>query len=305
MSRPCFLPLFLTLLGLALITDIQSAFGRGRWKWRRNHCPMVLIPDQEKPTQTTDKNWGTITGRIIWGGKELPKRQLIAAAKKFGLVLDEQWVVHGKNRGLRDTFVWLAPKEKNQKMLIHPALQKAQGPKENGEFSLVYQVTPFGQKHDFPGSKAVVDSVNGRFVPHAVGMREGQILLVKNSLPVAVSPKWFGHPDFNPGGIIFLKPNNQHEINNLVAHRIPLLLECNLHPWMRAWIRVFDHPYFAVTNENGAFEIKKAPAGEFRLFIWHPSGGWLGGVHGRNGRPIAIPGGKVLDLGEAKFPPPD
>ena len=45
---------------------------------------------------------------------------------------------------------------------------------------------------------------------------------------------------------------------------------CDLHPWMHAWIRVFDHPYFAVTDAQGHFRIAPAPAGARTLEVWQP-----------------------------------
>ena len=38
-------------------------------------------------------------------------------------------------------------------------------------------------------------------------------------------------------------------------------LACNIHGWMKAYVRVFDHPYYAVTDEDGKFEIKLARVG--------------------------------------------
>jgi hypothetical protein len=43
---------------------------------------------------------------------------------------------------------------------------------------------------------------------------------------------------------------------------------CTLHPWARAWIRVFDHPYFAVTNRDGTFTIDSVPPGTYHLVAW-------------------------------------
>ena len=47
-------------------------------------------------------------------------------------------------------------------------------------------------------------------------------------------------------------------------------LQCDAgHTWMSAWIYVFDHPYFAVTDASGAFVIKDVPAGEHVVELWH------------------------------------
>jgi hypothetical protein len=51
---------------------------------------------------------------------------------------------------------------------------------------------------------------------------------------------------------------------------------------------VFDHPYFAVTDEKGGYEIKNAPVGQYRIFVWHSSGGYSGGTEGRFGRELKI-----------------
>ena len=71
------------------------------------------------------------------------------------------------------------------------------------------------------------------------------------------------------------------------SHAIPY--RCTIHPWMNGWVRVFDHPYYAVTDEDGKFEIKNAPAGKFRIVFWHENG-VKGGAKGRFGEPIEIKG---------------
>ena len=102
-------------------------------------------------------------------------------------------------------------------------------------------------------------------------------------------------------GSIIVPPGGQVKIQ-LHADRLPIAVECAIHAWMRGWIRVFDHPYYAVTDENGAFEIKNAPAGNYRLMVWHGSAGWKGAEKGRNGDPVEIKGGAVVDLGNLVLP---
>jgi plastocyanin len=57
-------------------------------------------------------------------------------------------------------------------------------------------------------------------------------------------------------------------------------LQCDAgHTWMNGWIYVFDHPYYAVTDEHGAFSIKDVPAGEYNVELWHePADGKGAGV---------------------------
>ena len=85
-----------------------------------------------------DQQWGSIKGRIVWG-KNIPKRKPLESVKanadkdhclSKGPLLDEKWVVDAKDKGLRWTFVWLAPLDpKGGKSLpVHPSLQKINGP---------------------------------------------------------------------------------------------------------------------------------------------------------------------------------
>jgi hypothetical protein len=234
------------------------------------------------------QQWGDIKGRVAWGPKEWPERTVSPLVKahadknhclKDGDIFDEPWVVNKKNRGLQWTFVWLInadPKDKSP-LPIHPALQKV------------------------PNAEVEIDQPVCAFVPRALAMRQGQALVAKNSSPVLHNVLGLG-----------LKPANQ--FNNaiaaggekkyagLVVQRLPLEIRCNIHPWMKAHIGIFDHPYFAVTGADGNFTIKNAPAGNYRLVAWN--GVFVGGAKGNAGQPVTIPDGKTLDVGDLAFTPP-
>jgi hypothetical protein len=47
-------------------------------------------------------------------------------------------------------------------------------------------------------------------------------------------------------------------------------LHCDVHPWMRAYAVITDHPYFAVTGSDGSFTIADVPPGTYTLEAWHP-----------------------------------
>ena len=233
-------------------------------------------------------DWGTVKGSVIWGGDKLPERmpldlkenpdKKVCLAK--GNLLDETWIVNPKNKGLKHTFVWLAPKDKTAEMPIHPDLKAIKV------------------------KAVVIDQPLCMFIPHAIALREGQDLIAKNTSGISHNYKWSGHPDVNPGGNVLLPPNAVKVINDLKADRLPVSVECNIHPWMKGWVRIFNHPYYAVTDENGSFEFKNAPAGEWQLMVWHGSGGWRGGAKGKNGETITIKAGGVTDLKALAYPPP-
>src|SRR5204863_406326 len=61
----------------------------------------------------------------------------------------------------------------------------------------------------------------------------------------------------------------------LVSEPFPLLIDSPLHQWMSGRVGVFDHPYFALTDKDGRFEIKQAPVGKFRIYVQHERAGWL------------------------------
>jgi hypothetical protein len=47
-------------------------------------------------------------------------------------------------------------------------------------------------------------------------------------------------------------------------------VKCDVHPWMTAYIGVFDHPFFATTGKGeGSWAIEKVPVGKYTLVAWH------------------------------------
>ena len=48
-----------------------------------------------------------------------------------------------------------------------------------------------------------------------------------------------------------------------------VLIKDDVHPWMRMWVGVVEHPFFAVTGADGAFEFRGLPPGEYTIQVWH------------------------------------
>ena len=49
---------------------------------------------------------------------------------------------------------------------------------------------------------------------------------------------------------------------------VAIPVKCNVHPWMKGYIAVFKHPFFAVTEKNGSFELKDLPPGAYTITAW-------------------------------------
>lgn len=106
------------------------------------------------------------------------------------------------------------------------------------------------------------------YAPHVLAGRVGQKLQIVNSDPLVHSI----HGAEN-GRTLF---NFAQPITGMRAERaLPstpgvLALRCELHPWMHAAVRVFDHPYYALTDGAGHFQIKGVPEGHHTLTVWQP-----------------------------------
>lgn len=121
-----------------------------------------------------------------------------------------------------------------------------------------------------PGGRDTIATVDQRelsFIPHILVIEVGTTVKFLNNdvvLHNIFSPSKAGDR-FNLGtyqkGIEkFLKFDNPGEI----------ILLCNVHPEMEAYILIVDTPFYSKTDENGKFTITGVPAGEYTINVWHP-----------------------------------
>lgn len=109
--------------------------------------------------------------------------------------------------------------------------------------------------------------------PRIQGALAGGTLNVLNLDPATHHTRFLG------AGDVTLDVVQQFEAGQLVPKTqllgTPGLIEvrCDVHPWMRAWIAVFDQPYFAEVRGDGAFALDSVPPGEHRIVYWHPAAG--------------------------------
>jgi len=207
------------------------------------------------------QGWGTVKGQVtLKKGDPLPDNPAVnvTADKQHclakGPIHRNDLVVNKKNRGVRWVLVWLAPvkdfRNVNNVPPIHASLKK--GP-----------------------AKVELDQPVCVFVPRMTAIREGTTLVYKNSAPVPHNVSLQGGaqgPNLNQ-----LLPAKTGElvVKDVKARFMPFSYNCSIHPWMKGWVGVFKHPYFAVTDADGKFEIKNAPAGTWRLMVWQEKVGWV------------------------------
>jgi hypothetical protein len=233
------------------------------------------------------EGWGTVKGQVVWGGDGVPKPVVLNVDKdkehclSKGPIEKEEFVVNPKNKGVRWAIVYLTSVDGFAKDVpIHPALKEIKTP------------------------VVEVDQPCCKFEPHLLAMRQGQTLLVKNSAPIAHNVNVTGGT-LGPNQNTILPPGGKLKLEDIVARPLPISLACNIHGWMSGKIFVLKNPYFAVTDEDGNFEIKNAPAGDFRIVIWQEGMGWVVGDDKPNkkGKKITIKDGEATDLGKVPVQP--
>jgi hypothetical protein len=113
--------------------------------------------------------------------------------------------------------------------------------------------------------KPEIDNVSCRFVPRVQGVPVGSIVLV-NSDPVLHNTHGFlGKQTVFNQALLLKGMRMEKPIRKPGLMRI----ECDAHGWMLAWVFAAEHPYYAVTKQDGAFSIPDVPPGSYTLVAWH------------------------------------
>ncbi len=194
-------------------------------------------------------------------------------------LLNDAVVVNAQSRGLANVVVMLRATEN---LKVHPSF------------------------HETSGDDVVLEVRNRRFEPRVRVVRTTQRLVIENTDDTGnnVHLSLFRNPAQNH----LLPGKTELSFDFALPERNPIYVSCNIVSSMRALLVIPDHPYAAVTNVDGEFEIPKLPVGSWEFQAWHEKTGWIDAVrlhdrkeHWRKGRFGAEVIHGITDLGTIKI----
>lgn len=231
---------------------------------------------------TGDGEYGSLTGEIVLDG-DIPKLAALVAKGDMKVndpaicaandVPDDSLIVDPKTKGIANVFVYLLKAQK-----VHPKLKES------------------------ATKEVMFDQQACRFTPHALVVRTDQLVRVKSNDGCAHNTRTITLK--NQPINILLAPNDRIglEVKNRIPETKPIEVQCNIHGWMKAQWLVLDHPYAAVSDENGKFTIADLPAGEHDILIWHERCGYVTKTETERKHKVTVVAGKTANMGTIKVP---
>ena len=201
---------------------------------------------------SANAQWATLKGQFLYGksGTKVPAEAKLNPTKDVEVcgknqLFDEQLVINDENRGIANVVMWVyKPKGK-----AHPDYEKT------------------------ASATIKMDNAGCRFEPHVATIRTGQTFEVGNSDSVGHNSliNMLKNDSVNP----IIPAQSKVEFKFPKSEIIPVKVSCSIHPWMQGIVLVQDHPYMAVTDKDGKFEIKNLPEGKHTLKVWHEKSGYI------------------------------
>ena len=142
-----------------------------------------------------------------------------------------------------------------------------------------------------PG-RLLLDNVECRFSPHVAVLTVGSVIETRNSDPTLHTTHLYG-----PSEVNLAMPLQGMTVSRTAEKAGMIIVKCDVHGWMQAYIRVDDHPFHTVTDGSGFFRIADVPTGEYVLEAWHEKLGF-------NRRTVRIQDGETSTI-ELAFPAAD
>lgn len=173
------------------------------------------------------------------------------------------------------SFKGAAPKMKPLDMTADPGCPTAPQPAEvvvanAGKLANVFVYVKEGLppgNFAVPTEPVVLDQKGCRYNPHTVGIMVGQPLKITNT--DTADHNIHDMPSKNPAFNESQMPTDKPITKTFATPEMMIPVQCNQHPWMRAYINVMTNPYFAVSAADGSYEIKNLPPGEYTIAAVH------------------------------------
>ena len=134
----------------------------------------------------------------------------------------------------------------------------------DGRVALAYVFVSKGladEERPTPEEPVYLDQVGCMYSPHVVCVQLGQKLLVRNSDQTMHNVHWPDDNKMQPAGsapveIVYDRPG------------VGIFYQCDIHPWMSAYICAAGHPFHQVTGEDGSFSLPEIPPGRYEMVLW-------------------------------------
>ncbi|MCH7491235.1 MAG: hypothetical protein IID05_11140 [Gemmatimonadetes bacterium] len=191
----------------------------------------------EMTRQPSDSSVGALEGFVRWAGEEIPSATTVENAtdpevcgRQYSL---EDLVVSPENRGIRYAIAALVG-------------------------------VPMDRVPGRSPKRVILDNRECQFDPHVSVATVGDTIVSTNGDPTLHTAHYYG----------VLRGNISLPASGMVVSRVARLpgmisVLCDVHGWMKAFIRVGEHPYHAVTDDQGHFRISEIPPGSYTLELWH------------------------------------
>ena len=185
-------------------------------------------------------NLGDVRGTVRFEGK-------VPAAKPISMAADP-----------------VCAKQHPSPILAQEVMTDAKGDLQN---VIVFVSDGLGERtFDAPSEAAVVEQKGCMYLPHVMAVRANQKLEVLNEDPTShnIHPTPANNREWNKA-----EPPGTKMEEAFAREEVAIPVKCNVHPWMRGYIAVFKHPFFAVTRKDGQFDLSNLPAGTYTIKAWH------------------------------------
>jgi len=226
-------------LGVALAASAAACGGGGEQSATPGSAPGAPAGGGQRIDAATA---GTVSGTVALDGMAPANEPIrmnadpVCVKETKGPQLQETFVVGSDGKTLANVFVYV----------------------KDGLGNYVY---------DAPTGSVTLDQKGCRYTPHVFGVRVNQPVQIVNSDPtlhnIHATPK--ANKEFNNGQPI----QGMKMEHKFTAKEVMVPFKCDVHGWMNAYVGVLDHPFFAVTKEDGKFELKGVPPGTYTVEAWH------------------------------------